>query len=176
MALGKSWLEKLRDEEAKRAAPEDPWKLRLERMRGKIDYDGVERVTTQSLFDVLEVPQRRRTAGACRRLAAVMTELGWTAVRVRGLTPGGYREQVRGYCRDARHERRSNISDLNYPNGCSPPGQRGACPSWGGGRHFRRARETVAQSTDERTLTAADTYITASVTIRPLILIPAPWG
>jgi hypothetical protein len=26
-------------------------------------------------------------------------------VRVRGLTRGGYREQVRGYCRDARHER-----------------------------------------------------------------------
>src|SRR5262245_29809344 len=46
-------------------------------MRGKIDYDGLERVTTQSLFDVLEVPQRSRTAGACRRLAAVMTELGW---------------------------------------------------------------------------------------------------
>jgi len=108
MALGKSWLEKLRDEEAKRAAPEDPWKLRLERMRGKIDYDGVERVTTQSLFDVLEVPQRSRTAGAYRRLAAVMAELGWTAVRVRGLTPGGYKEQVRGYCRDARHEHPSN--------------------------------------------------------------------
>jgi hypothetical protein len=25
--------------------------------------------------------------------------LGWTAVRVRGLTRGGYLEQVRGYCR-----------------------------------------------------------------------------
>src|SRR5215471_6819038 len=66
---------------------DQPWKLRLERMRGKIDYDGLERVTTQSLFDVLEVPQRSRTAGACRRLAAVMTALGWTAVRVRALTP-----------------------------------------------------------------------------------------
>jgi len=108
MELGKSWLEKLRDEEAKGAARKNPWKLRLERMRGKLDYDGLERVTTQMLFDVLEVPQRSRTAGACRRLAAVMTELGWTAVRVRGLTPGGYREQVRGYCRDARHEHRSN--------------------------------------------------------------------
>jgi hypothetical protein len=69
--------------------------VRLERMRGKIDYDGLERVTTQMLFDVLEVPQRSRTAGACRRLAAVMAELGWTLVRVRGLTRGGYREQVR---------------------------------------------------------------------------------
>ena len=60
------------------------------------------------LFDALGVPPRSRIAGACRRLAAVMAELGWTAVKVRGLTPGGYREQVRGYCRDARHTRHSN--------------------------------------------------------------------
>jgi hypothetical protein len=38
--------------------------------------------------------------GACRRLAAVMRELAWTALRVRGLTRGGYLEQVRGYCRN----------------------------------------------------------------------------
>jgi hypothetical protein len=108
MEFGKSWLDKLSEAQAEMAAPKDPWKLRLERMRGKIDYDGLERVTTQMLFDVLEVPQRSRTAGACRRLAAVMTKLGWTAARVRGLTRGGYREQVRGYCRDARDGRHTN--------------------------------------------------------------------
>src|SRR5260221_3436669 len=67
--------------------------------------DGIERVTTQSVFDILEIAQHSRGAGACRRLAKLLTELGWTAVRVRGLTRGGYREEVRGYCRDA-HERR----------------------------------------------------------------------
>jgi hypothetical protein len=46
-----------------------------------------------------EVPQRERTAGAYRHLAKVMAELGWTAVRVRDFTRGGYREQVRGYVR-----------------------------------------------------------------------------
>ena len=102
MELGKSWLDKLWEAQPEGAARMDPWKLRLERLRGKLDYDGLERVTTQTLLDVLEVPQRSRTAGACRRLAAVMAELGWTAVRVRGLTPGG------GYCRDARHEHRSH--------------------------------------------------------------------
>ena len=107
MDFGTSWLDKLWEAQAEGAARKDPWKLRLERMRGKIDYDGLERVTTQMLFDVLEVPQRSRTAGACRRLAAVMAELGWTAVRVRGLTRGGYREQVRGYCLDARHEQQN---------------------------------------------------------------------
>jgi hypothetical protein len=81
----------------------DSWRLPLERLRGKVGDGGIEHVTTQAVFDILEIPQRHRGAGACRRLAKLMTELGWTAVRVRGLTRGGYREQVRGYCRDARH-------------------------------------------------------------------------
>jgi hypothetical protein len=71
-------------------------------VRGKIDfYDRLERVSTQTLLDLLEVPQRQRTAGTYRRLSKVMTELGWAAVRVRDLTRGGYKEQVRGYCREA---------------------------------------------------------------------------
>jgi hypothetical protein len=77
----------------------DPWHLRLERLRDRFDPDGLERLTTQDVFDVLEVAQRNRTTAACRRLAKVMRELGWTALRVRGLTRGGYLEQVRGYCR-----------------------------------------------------------------------------
>jgi hypothetical protein len=72
-------------------------------VRGKIDfYDRLERISTQRLLDLLEVPQRNRTAGTFRRLSKLMTELGWSAVRVRDLTRGGYKEQVRGYCRDAR--------------------------------------------------------------------------
>src|ERR1700693_3859375 len=98
-----SFLELVRQAKAKHAAPDDQWQLRLERLRGKIGDDGIERVTTQMLFDILEVPQRSRGAGACRRLARVMREVGWSgAVRVRDLTRGGYKEQVRGYCRDGR--------------------------------------------------------------------------
>jgi hypothetical protein len=71
-------------------------------VRGKIDfYDGLERISTQTLLDLLEVPQSNRIAGTFRRLSKVMTELGWSAVRVRDLTRGGYKEQVRGYCREA---------------------------------------------------------------------------
>ena len=96
-----SFLERLHEERAKLAARRgDPWRLPLERLHGKIGDDGIERVTTQIVFDILEVPQRSRGAGACRRLAKLMAELGWTAVRVRGLTRGGYLEQVRGYCRE----------------------------------------------------------------------------
>jgi len=99
-----SWLEELHKEQQKIAAQHaDPWRLPLERLHGKIGDDGIERITTQMLFDILEVPQHSRGAGACRRLAKLMAELGWTAVRVRGLTRGGYLEQVRGYCREPLH-------------------------------------------------------------------------
>lgn len=93
-----SILKKTRDEvRAKRA---DPWHLRLERVRGKVGDDGVERISTQTAFDILEVPQRSRTAGACRRLARLMRDLGWSPIKARGLTPGGFCDQVRGYARD----------------------------------------------------------------------------
>jgi hypothetical protein len=98
-----SWLGKLQELKAEmNARSADPWRLRLERVQGKIDWDGQERVSSQTILDILEVPQRDRTAGTYRHLAKVMDELGWTAVRVRDLTRGGYKEQVRGYCRDAR--------------------------------------------------------------------------
>ena len=99
-----AWLTSLHELRAEMAARNsaDPWRLRLERVRGQIGDDGIERVSTQTLFDRLEVIQRTRGAGACRRLAKIMRELGWTPVRVRDLTRGGYKEQVRGYCRNAR--------------------------------------------------------------------------
>jgi hypothetical protein len=50
-------------------------------------------------MDILEVPQRKRTAGTYQHLAKLMSDLGWAAVRVRDLTRGGYKEQVRGYVR-----------------------------------------------------------------------------
>ena len=101
-----SFLAKVEQARAEIAAPVDPWRLRLERVRGKIDYDGLERVTSQTILDLLEVPQRNRRAGVFRRVASIMAELGWTPVRVRDLTGRGYKEQVRGYYRDARDQQR----------------------------------------------------------------------
>lgn len=97
-----SLLGKLRAERVAVEQPDDPWRLRLQRIRGKVEFDGLERVSTQTLLDILQVPQRQRTAGTYRHLAKLMAELGWTAVRVRDLTRGGYKEQVRGYVRNGR--------------------------------------------------------------------------
>lgn len=47
-----AYLTKLHEAEAEIAAPNsDPWRLPLERVRGKAGDDGIERVTTQMLFD-----------------------------------------------------------------------------------------------------------------------------
>jgi hypothetical protein len=101
----RSFLAQLENAQAELAARRaaHPWKLRLDRVQGKVDYDGVARVSTQTLLDILEIPQNRRRAGTYRLLAKLMAELGWTAIRVRDRTRGGYLEQVRGYCRDARN-------------------------------------------------------------------------
>ena len=98
-----SWLDKLEKAKAEIAKPNvDPWRLPLERVRGKIDYDGIERVTTQLLLDVVE--------------------LGWTAVRVRARTRADYLEQVRGYCRDTRNGHCSTEPDRDRtPVGSSAP-------------------------------------------------------
>jgi hypothetical protein len=93
-------LKQVRNEALARNA--DTWRLRLEGVRGKLGDDGIERVSTQTLFDLLEIPQRSRTAGACRRLAALMRDLAWHPIKARGLTQTGVRDQVRGWARDRR--------------------------------------------------------------------------
>jgi hypothetical protein len=98
-----SWIELLQQARTEaQARIAEPWRLPLERLRGKVGDDGVERISTQAVFDILEVPQRNRGAGACRRLAKLMRELGWTPTKARGMTQGGFRDQVRGYARDKK--------------------------------------------------------------------------
>lgn len=97
-----SFISSLKESRENAQAHKDPWHLRLEGLRGKKWDDGIERVSTQTVFDILEVPHRTRTAGACRRLSKLMHELGWHPIKARGLTPGGFRDQVRGYARDTR--------------------------------------------------------------------------
>src|SRR2546423_15681236 len=98
-----SLLEKMKiaTAEALARTTADPWLAPLQRVRGKVEFDGHERVSSQTLLDLLEVPQRSRTAGTYRHLAKLMTELGWRAVRVRDLNGRGFREQIRGYVRNA---------------------------------------------------------------------------
>jgi hypothetical protein len=87
------FLNTLRESKKKVRAATDPWLLRLEGLKGKKWDDGIERISTQTVFDILEVPHRSRTAGACRRLSKLMRELGWHPIKARGITAGGFRDQ-----------------------------------------------------------------------------------
>ena len=97
-----SLLGRLNAAKAELEMPEDPWLAPLQRVRGKIEFDGLERVSSQMILDLLQVPQHSRTAGTYRRVARLMAELGWSPIRVRDLNGRGFREQVRGYVRDVR--------------------------------------------------------------------------
>ena len=100
-----SFIASLREarEQARKTA-KDPWHLRLEGLRGKTWDDGIERISTQTVSDILEVPHNSHTAGACRRLSKLMRGIGWHPIKARGLTPGGFRGQVRGYARDTTRQ------------------------------------------------------------------------
>jgi hypothetical protein len=109
------WVTLLRKTKAEALARSaDPWRLQLERVRGKI-HGGVERISTQEIFDHLEVPQRSRDAGGCRRLAKLMRELGWTQMKMRMVAQTGFKDEVRGYVREARHSARGDAGAVNHP-------------------------------------------------------------
>src|ERR1700730_7930989 len=96
-----SFIERIKNAAAAEAAqPVDPWRLRLERVRGKVSDDNVERIATQAIFEFLEVDQGKRGAAACRRLSRLMRGLGWRPIRARGLNQRGLLEQIRGFARD----------------------------------------------------------------------------
>ena len=96
-----SFSEQLRlgAEAARNAAVEDTWTPTLRKVKGKIGHDGIERVSTHDVFDLLEVPMKRRPSETVR-LSKVMRSLGWSNIRARGLNSGSYRDRVRGYARE----------------------------------------------------------------------------
>jgi hypothetical protein len=48
-----SWIAKLKEARKKAQKPTDPWHLHLEGLRGKIWDDGIEPISTQTVFDAL---------------------------------------------------------------------------------------------------------------------------
>ena len=85
-----SFVEMLRAsaEAGRNAGVEDPWEARLRKLKGRIGHDGVERVSTHDVFELLEVPMRRRPSETIR-LSRAMRRLGWSNIRARGLNPAG---------------------------------------------------------------------------------------
>lgn len=94
-----SFVERLR-RARKTIEPSDPWIDLLRKVRGQIGfYDGVERVSTETVFEHLDIPRLQRTPAAAKRLRGLMVDLGWTPVRSRHVTSRGRAARVRGYAR-----------------------------------------------------------------------------
>jgi hypothetical protein len=87
-------------EVADATGPSDPWELPLSRSKGRIDWDGYERVSSQQCLDLLELPQHARKGTTFRRLSKVMQKFGWAPIRIKAFN-GTYTERVRGYSRPA---------------------------------------------------------------------------
>ena len=81
--------------------PSDPWINSLRNIRGQVGHDGLERISTEAVFEKLEVPPIKRTPEAAKRLRGVMVELGWTPVRSRHVTSRGRAARVRGCARQS---------------------------------------------------------------------------
>jgi hypothetical protein len=88
-------------EEAQRKRPH-PVEDRIAQVRGTIGPDGVERISSQQLANVLALEPKERTPATWRTIAAAMAQHGWTPVRYRDVGRSGHREQLRGFARPAR--------------------------------------------------------------------------
>ncbi|WP_298426220.1 hypothetical protein [Rhodoblastus sp.] len=82
--------------------PLKPWRDKIRDLRGVTGPDGVERITTRSILDILEVPKLERHTFT-RQIAPVLLSLGWKRSKVwrERKGPGGRvrRVRVRGYAR-----------------------------------------------------------------------------
>lgn len=99
-----TFLEKLSTLRAQTAQTSDTWKASLELLKGSAGRDKIGRVTTEAIFEHLNVPPLQRTPDACKRLRRLMIELGWTPMRMRSITGRGYSTRVRGYARSIEIE------------------------------------------------------------------------
>ena len=50
-----AWMEEIRAARENHSRPEHPWRTILETIRGDIGHDGVERIATDRVFDLLDV-------------------------------------------------------------------------------------------------------------------------
>jgi hypothetical protein len=86
--------------EAENRSPllDDPWLTPVSRLRGRIDHDGIERITTQECLDVLAVPLHARNHAVFFRLNQLMQAHGWEPTRISGVS-SSVDTRVRGYQR-----------------------------------------------------------------------------
>jgi hypothetical protein len=98
-----SFVERIRAAQAMQGQSEheDAWLPTLRTLSGRVGADGVERISTYDVFEVLEIPVRRRSSVTVR-LSRLMRSLGWANIRASGLGAHSYRHRVRGFARQVQ--------------------------------------------------------------------------
>ena len=79
--------------------PPDAWVEQLRNIKGCVDEDNVERVSTVFLMEYLGVPPYKRLSLSKRLQKVMVNSLGWQPTRVFGLNERSYKEQLRGFAR-----------------------------------------------------------------------------
>jgi hypothetical protein len=111
--------------EAKKAA-EHPWRAILSDVTGEVGRDGVERIATDRLFDILDVilpdgmPRFKRTPEAQKQLKAQMVLLGWCPVRARLVTRGFAARCVPTHACRAKRSRENTLACRSHHNNIEP--------------------------------------------------------
>ena len=72
--------------------------LALEHIEGRVGSDGVEKISSEMVFEWLGVEPFARSAVG-ERLRGLMVRRGWVPVRARHATSKGHAARVRGYAR-----------------------------------------------------------------------------
>jgi len=93
-----SFIERLR-EARNTITPSNPWLPLLSKVKGQRGIDGLERISTEHVFERLNLPPVKRTPQAAKLVCQLMTDLGWSPARVRAITSRGRAARVRGYAR-----------------------------------------------------------------------------
>ena len=85
----------------KNSLQNDPWFAPTSRLKGRVDWDGMEYIQSAQVLDALGVPVHAKRAALYRRLNKVMQEHGREPIRVKlnGVEGGGVVDRVRGYRR-----------------------------------------------------------------------------
>jgi hypothetical protein len=76
----------------KNSLQNDPWFAPTSRLKGRVDWDGMEYIQSAQVLDALGVPVHAKRAALYRRLNKVMQEHGWEPIRVKlnGVEGGGW--------------------------------------------------------------------------------------
>ena len=95
-----SFIGQLRESvELLRARAQDPWAGLLRDLQGRRGSDNIERISTEGVFDFLNLKAVERTPEAGKRVKLIMMGLGWIWVRGRDVRSTGSAGRVRGYAR-----------------------------------------------------------------------------